>query len=383
MIKITLLSVRWSRVFCLGAWLWFATSCGSHLHPPTNVVDAGPGNFDAGTVDAGSIDAGNADGGFVIVDLGALSMPAAATARDGAASGPMGTGTLWVFGDTLFDIKSSDGQSYRSNTAAFGTIPFQTTLQEPLDDAGAPFAFFDFTPGEQAYNDDGGPDQRIALWPGSVIEVGGVTRVAYQELYVNPGTLNYQSIGSGWATAHGTHATRDPALLFQAPEPQYALAAVAFEDQLYLYACTANGTLDTPCTVARAPTTQADQRSAFTFWNGSDWVSDYQRAATVFSGAPGDVSVSWNAYLGQFIAVHSEIFGNRIFMHTAPRPEGPWSDRIELFTAMAPGAGQSNDYAGKEHGELSQNGGRTLLITYAHPLSAFFEEVRAVSVSLP
>ena len=40
------------------------------------------------------------------------------------------------------------------------------------------------------------------------------------------------------------------------------------------------------------------------------------------------------------------------------------------------------DYAGKEHPELSPDGGKTLIVTYARPQGGFDQELRAVSVSL-
>jgi hypothetical protein len=353
-------------------------SCGACSSTPTATADGGLTAGDLSFVQS-------------VTDLGALSMPAHVLGRDGAASGLVGTQVLWTFDDTLMSQPGADGLNYRTSTAALGAPTGSiTALTDTLDDAGAPVEFIPYSAAEAAYNfgPDGGPDNRIALWPASVANLGGSSGssyvVAFNRLHIYPGVLNYQPLGVGLATVMpgSTTASRDPADLFVSPDPQYSLGGLVDGGTLYLYACTSNGTLDTPCTVAEAPVASAHQRSAYTFWDGNEWNPDAGAAATVFSGAPGDCSVSWNAHLGSYIAVHSQIFGNNIYLHTAPTPQGPWSAPVLLFTAAAPGAGQSNDYAGKEHSELSSNGGQTIVVTYAHPLAAFSEEIRVVAVSL-
>ena len=92
-------------------------------------------------------------------------------------------------------------------------------------------------------------------------------------------------------------------------------------------------------------------------------------------------SVSFNPYLGQFIAVYSGIFSNDIWFRSAPRPEGPWSAARKMFTALAPASG--NDYAGKEHPELAAAGGRTVIVSYARATGTFDGEIRLSSVALP
>lgn len=133
--------------------------------------------------------------------------------------------------------------------------------------------------------------------------------------------------------------------------------------------------------MVRAAAGDVPSAAAWQAWDGAGWNADLTQAATVLHGPPGDLSVSFNPHLGQFIAVYSGIFSNDVWLRTAPRPEGPWSSPRKLFAGLAPFSG--NDYAAKEHPELAQDGGRTLVVSYARATGAFAGEVRLSSVSLP
>jgi hypothetical protein len=132
---------------------------------------------------------------------------------------------------------------------------------------------------------------------------------------------------------------------------------------------------------ARAPLALARARAAWTVWDGAAWSQDLTAGVPVLHGAPGDLSVSWNAHLGAYLAVHSVIFADDVVFHTAPRPEGPWTGARHLFVGAH--VDGTNDYAGKEHPELATDGGRGLVVTYAHPEGGFDEDVRVATPTLP
>jgi len=319
-------------------------------------------------------------------DLGALSMPAAVTARDGGASVLVGNRVLWMFGDTLMTVTAADGFNYRSATAAWGSVAAPTALDEPLEATGAPSQLFPYTAEEAAYNAAHGPMERYALWPGSAIAApdGGGAWLFYQRLLVHPGDLNYQGLDVGLArlAPGATVAARDPAPLFTSPVPAYTLAAVVDGGFVYLYAADAvPGQVDSVCRVVRAPVDGAADPSAWSAWDGGAWNGDLARAATVLHGPPGDLSVSYNPARGAFLAVYSGIFSDEIRTRTAPRPEGPWSDERPLFRALAPASG--NDYAGKEHPELAGAGGAQVVVSYARGTGPFAGEVRLAQATLP
>jgi hypothetical protein len=318
-------------------------------------------------------------------DLGAVGMPANVVGRDGGFSGLVGGKILWVFGDTFFNPPASDGEGFRSNTGALADPARPLEVSEPLDAAGAPYPLLPFTPQEKRYNDSTGkPDERIALWPGTVVpDGGGGGLLFYVALKVHPGTLNYELIGTGVArVAPGsTTATRDPGFLFRAPEPSFDKAMLVGSD-LYLYGTSNDGSSDLPVVMARVPLAQLADRSAYRFWDGKAWSADVASVRPIMSWVPGEMTISYNAWLGGYLAVHSGPFSNDVLMRTAPRPEGPWSAPIVAVKGIAPPQG-GNDYAGKEHPELASDGGRIVVVSYAHPTGGFLAgEVRVAEVTL-
>ena len=88
--------------------------------------------------------------------------------------------------------------------------------------------------------------------------------------------------------------------------------------------------------------------------------------------------MSWNPWLGKYLAVYTLGLTNRVMMRTAFRPEGPWSEPVEAFVG-APTEGAFN-YAAFEHPELAREDGRVVTITYFHPLGGFRGEFRIVRV---
>jgi hypothetical protein len=316
-------------------------------------------------------------------EMGKLSLPASVTARDVGASALVGGRVLWTFGDTLLKAPAEDGERMRSNTAALGRVSNPLNLEEPLDAEGAPKPLLPFTDEEAQYNHGSGrPDERIALWPGSVVADGkGGGLVYYSKLYVRPGELNYEQIGVGLArvVAGETVAKRDPGLIFKAPEPAFDSGALVLDSDVYVYGCTPDGSLDFPCLVARAPLARAKDRAAYRFWDGSDWTSDLGGARPVLRGPSSGLTVSRSDHLGRYIAVYSEIFSNRVLLRTAPRPEGPWSDPVEAYNGPAPP--QGTNYAAREHPELARDGGRAIVVSYYHPTGSLTGEMRLVELT--
>lgn len=282
-------------------------------------------------------------------------------------------------------VTGVDGFNYRSSTAAWG-LPGQLVLDEALDTAGAPFQLLPYAPDEAAYNTSHGPNDRYALWPGSVISApdGSGAWIFYQRLMVQPGTLNYQPLDVGLArlASDSTLATRDPSPLFADPTPAYALGAVVDSGFVYLYGCNAvPAQLDSICGVIRAAVNDAPSGPLWRTWDGSTWNADLGQSVTVLHGPPGDLSVSFNPHLGAFLAVYGGVFSNDVWFRSAPHPEGPWSDAQKMFTGLAPSSG--NDYAGKEHPELAEDGGKTVVVSYARSTGTFDGDIRLTSVTLP
>ena len=122
-------------------------------------------------------------------------------------------------------------------------------------------------------------------------------------------------------------------------------------------------------------------RSAWRFYAGDgNWSAQIADAVPAFDGE-NILSVSWNSYLQQYLAVFSAPLSLDVMMRTAPSPEGPWSLAIKAFTAMQPASG--NVYDAQAHSEYDLNGGQTIYVSYSRSTPApFTSEVRLVSIQL-
>ena len=121
--------------------------------------------------------------------------------------------------------------------------------------------------------------------------------------------------------------------------------------------------------MARVPKAKLADRAAYTYFAGNSaapkWSANVSEAADVegLDEFPNELSVSYNAYLGGYLAVHSVGINEKIRLGLAPNPWGPYRTIGEIgapHRALA----KAFCYAGKEHSELSQDGGKIIYITY-------------------
>jgi hypothetical protein len=317
-------------------------------------------------------------------DIGALTEPEG-WFRDGSQSAPLDGRLVWVFGDTLFATPAADGKQARSNSGAWSDPAAPLELHDPTDADGLPLQLIPFDELEAAYNDlSGKPDDRVAVWPGSIIaQDDGTAAVFFEVVKISPGLLNYSILGSGLAamTRDATGAGRDPDLLFHSPEPAFRNGAVEVGGFLNLYGCARIAGFRYGCRLTRVPVDDLHDRGAYTFWNGDGWSDDVHEAAFTLEGPTDNVTVSYNEWLGQFLAVYSRPLTNQVVMRTAPAPEGPWSDEVVAFEGLPPPP-NSLDYGGFEHPELATDGGRSIVISYFHPIGPLQGEIRLVRVRL-
>src|SRR5260221_2052795 len=171
------------------------------------------------------------------VDLGVVSDPVATSLwRDGGSSVLLGGQVLWSFGDTIFPFQAADGSQLRTNTAALADPGAPLAVSEPLDGQGAPAQFVPFTSDEAALNASIAPSERIALWPGAMINTdAGHALVIVGKLRIRPGVLNYEALSAELALASaGSTLAQRLGPLFTVPEPQFVHAAVAKDGALFL-----------------------------------------------------------------------------------------------------------------------------------------------------
>ncbi len=124
--------------------------------------------------------------------------------------------------------------------------------------------------------------------------------------------------------------------------------------------------------LARVPPKQITNLRAYEYYaqaeqngTGPRWSRDAGEAADVdgLNDFPNELSVSYNAYLGGWLAVHSVNVSDKVRLSVAPHPWGPYKPIGEIGAPHKAFA-RAFCYAGKEHPELRQANGRILYITY-------------------
>ncbi len=337
-------------------------------------------------------------------DLGPLEFMDVIRCRDGGYSAAFQNQSVWVFGDSIMQKKGADGSQWRTSTWCHTGDPDARdnlqNLTEPVDINGVPGEFLPFTETEYLYNREHFTPEvpenqrsRWGLWPGPVVAApdGKKAYVFYDKIYGGPnGQWDFRSVGRSIAVWNRLEESpvrpvinpeaEHPTMLFPEGDAPMGHGAVVKDGMLYAFGCK-SGWLEWPVIVGRVPFDQALDRSAWQFYTGNGkWSSDWKPAIPVLEGAPM-LSVSWNQWMGRYIAVYSIPLKNRIAVRTAERPEGPWSDPLDTVECVPPVTTNQWCYSGLSHDEFSREGGRVMYFSYYRETGFFQGEVRLVEVS--
>lgn len=338
-------------------------------------------------------------------DMGVIRSNPEILGRDGGYSGTFAGNSVWVFGDTFLANPNAEGQTLISDswesTIDLNAAAGITGFQAPEDSAGAPAMLLSYTAAEQAFNaaHQGDPCQqqpcsaRWALWPGAVVEDAARNRalIFYQLVMAQPGNFNFAAVGYSVATWQNfsdqplrptiNPTAEHPDLLFGLNDPNFGTAAFADGDTLYAYGC--NGSiLGAPCVVGKVALESVLDLTAWSFYAGNgSWSNDSSAAVTVMNAAP-IMNVSWNDYLQCYVAVYNAPFSQDVTMRTSPKPEGPWSQEVTAFEALAPTNGGNAVHDALAHPEFNGNDGQIMYVTYSHSTGAFTSDLQLVSVEV-
>jgi hypothetical protein len=309
---------------------------------------------------------------FVVVDAveeGIVPRTRDIQGRDGGPSGLAFGVTVWTYGDTVLEIPDENGTNWHTNSFGYAPIDaWREGFVEPRDSVGAPRLFVDLTDEEREWNRVHGPEEcdaspchaSWALWPSAPLydEATGRAWVLY-------GLYNSSlESGIGVASWDGLdapvvrHRIGDSWLLFPDPDPEWANAPVVHDGYLYAFGCPRR-VLSRPCSLARVPLDAVDDRSAWTFFDGTEYTTDMNAAAPLFDGAP-IMSIGWNDALDRWLLVYSNVFDRAVFARTAPTLEGPWSEAATLFTVDG-----DAPYDAVHHPELAEAGGAVQYVSYS------------------
>jgi hypothetical protein len=343
-----------------------------------------------------------------VKDLGTIRTNPSILGRDGAYSALFQGYSVWMYGSTFLTKPNADDRTLLSNSWSYTTDLNAhdgiSGFQERLDSAGAPKMILPETPEEREFNHAHLVNKcqakpcgaQWALWPQSIVvnPVNNSALIFYMVVSTLPGDFNFQGIGTSVAVwqdfqkepqrpaFHQPLVASHPDLMFRENQPNFGSAALVRDGMLYVYGCgiPTNG-LDKGCRLGKVSLSNPQDRSAWTFYSGNgSWSSQVSDAVSVFTG-DDILSVSWNDYLQQYVAVYSQILSQNVMLRTAVNPEGPWSGELLAFVAMPPSTGNVHD--AHAHAEYDENNGQTIFVSYSRAMPATFSsEVRLVSLTL-
>jgi hypothetical protein len=113
----------------------------------------------------------------------------------------------------------------------------------------------------------------------------------------------------------------------------------------------------------RVPETEVVLQSSYSYlagFSGPDtpvWSPSPESAITVAGGPAGEISVSYNTWLGAYVMTYLDGYKQGIVIREAPRPWGPWSAPI----VIARGSDHPGLYGAFMHSGFNQ--GETIFYT--------------------
>jgi hypothetical protein len=349
-------------------------------------------------------------------DLGPLFVnnPHRIVGQDGAFSIPLRDGqALWFFGDTLVGRRPPAGQSLWFNdgkSVGHADMSGRGTIDRMINNTGL---ILDHRTGADPLTDfrylcDDRGDLRPLIplekgehpdwdriWCQHGVKIGALIYLSFIKVRMldtpAPMPVNFEIVGSGlavgddlfWRWRRLTRGDGD-SILWTADQPHFATAFLLEPDGwLYLY-----GTVNRDrqlCYLARVRWEEIQHVDHYQYLSSHSprWSRDIAEAIPIFDSMPSEASVSFNAYLNCYLAVHSLDLTGKIVGRTAPDPWGPWSEPTVLWTVEKkphPWPYPVLIYAGKEHPELAGENGRTIYLTYIE-FEEYFPHLVEVSLA--
>jgi hypothetical protein len=299
---------------------------------------------------------------------------AGVSGTDAGYSIPLEKQTLWLFGDCFLLDPKAPSRNYVGAVSNCGLLVSRAGGAAALrkyrfltDDRGL---------ARQLLDSDTVKGKEYRFWP-----FGGWYDTERKRIYLfygrirvtGGGPLDFRADGYGLAAADTSNVEN---LRFR-PLPQeiwwpnepgkpvFAGAVIAAGDYLYVTGWQFRGGKRFG-KMARVLKRKVEELSAYEYFAGEErWSKEVREAADVegLTDFPSELSISYNRYLGGYLAVHSIGTSDKARLSLAPHPWGPYRPIGEIGTprqALTKGL----CYAGKEHPELSEQDGRVIYMTY-------------------
>ncbi len=326
--------------------------------------------------------------------------------QDGAYSIPLYNGSsLWFFGDTLIGSRRPEESIWYlgmpgevdcgiSENDSIDKIVTNTALILPDQKVSGGLRGFEYICGSDKeisqlipYLADEDPEE-IRIWCLDGCRIGKMIYLFYLKIQLIPGKpvpTNFRICGTGIAAASSPHSVfrrlkcNKSEVYWDGGLPDFGTAVLykPEAEYVYLYGVRNEPEDGQTCYLARVKPDRIGELPAYEYYAGEEalpsssntiWSEDTEAAVPVFTGVPNEMSVSYNRYLGCYLAVHSMNLTGEIVGRTSANPWGPWSApgvlwKTKLAFGNTPGF-KPVVYAGKEHPELSDGSGRIIYVTY-------------------
>jgi hypothetical protein len=297
---------------------------------------------------------------------------------DAGYSIPIGKQTLWLFGDVFLLDPRNPAKPYVGALSNCGLLVPAGTGVNPLkryrflmDQTGKARELLTAETG----------DQRVRHWL-----FGGWHDARRRQVYLyyarvrttGQGPLDFTTEGFGLAAADSTSPDRIQFRRIQGSNTEElwwkagsgpVFGSAVHESGGFLYVV-GHKRVNKRIVGALArvrPESVADRR-AYEYFAGGDpptwsYVPADSAAVQGLWDFPTEVSLFYNRYLGRYLAVHSVGISQQIRISASERPWGPFEQIGEIGSPKR-ALSRGFTYAGKEHPELSEGGGRVIYVTY-------------------
>lgn len=318
--------------------------------------------------------------------------------HDGAYSIPLNEEALWFFGDTLIGKRVPGESLWYPNGKPVGPYDMsgKGLIKRMINNSGLILRDKTGKYGLRSYRyicDEKGnvrqlvprlPDEhpdKYRIWCLHGCFLGDKVYLYYVKVKMvetGPLPVNFEVMGSGLAVGNRNDLQferityKGSTLFWKENEPRFGAAVLVdpIEEWVYVYGAIQDSRGVQRCYLARVRPDEIEKREKYAYLTSlkPQWSPNLGKAISIMSDMPNEMSVSFNEYLGCYLAVHSLNLTGKIVGRTAPNPWGPWTDPVVLYEVTVhrekPLPYPPLIYAGKEHPELSEKKGKVIYITY-------------------
>lgn len=246
----------------------------------------------------------------------------------------------------------------------------------------------------------------LTVWPSGLEETSpGLVDFFYTSVEPGPPPGGWQGAGVGVASLDVATLTAQRelggALLWTGTQP-WPASTFSYDGYVYIILSSMSDRWTSDVRLARVPQQSVTSPEAYEYWDAGyegepgHWVSGlWNEDAGTWDQAINDleplwkqsayhngVEIAYNEFLGRWLAVYSAGYFTSVTARAADAPTGPWDAAQTPLVSCenfhpTPLAGYQC-YSGTQHPYYSQDGGRTIYVSYANTdsYSVFLHEVR-------